>query len=393
MIISGAEIWRVEDSLHRMLTAYGFVHQNLWVISTCIQATVETKDGKIYTQIRDISGTSMHLGKLDQLNDLSRYACANRPGPGELRRKLEVIRNKPGVSLRMRYFASILAGAGFTVFFNGDWADAGVACLASILVVSLGERIGKLEKNPLIFNTFVAFALEIMIIGAVVGEIGHHMSTITIGVIMLLISALGLTNGIRDLLQRNTLSGISAISNSILGACGIAIGISLAMLTCRGAVIAMPTIELVSNEWIQLVSGTIGCVGFALLFGIRGRQLVFSGIGAFLTWEVYLLAFKYVDPTVFVATLIAATFVAAYASLMARINKAPATVFLTATVFPLIPGAALYYTVYGAMVENLTLFRAQGQELFLTCLGIAFGFIVFEILEKYVDVFLRKYFF
>ena len=51
-----------------------------------------------------------------------------------------------------------------------------------------------------------------------------------IGIVMLLISGLGTTNGFRELLQRDFISGSINILNSILGATGIALGIALAML-------------------------------------------------------------------------------------------------------------------------------------------------------------------
>ena len=44
--------------------------------------------------------------------------------------------------------------------------------------------------------------------------------------------------------------------------------------------------------------------------------------------------------------LLAAVFVGMYAFVMARINKAPSTIFLTASVFPLMPGANLYYMIF-----------------------------------------------
>ena len=51
-----------------------------------------------------------------------------------------------------------------------------------------------------------------------------------IGIVMLLISGLSTTNGIREILQKDYISGFINIMNSILGAAGIAVGTALAML-------------------------------------------------------------------------------------------------------------------------------------------------------------------
>jgi hypothetical protein len=70
MINSGAEIGRVEDSMYRLCRSYGFVRVNCWVISSNIQATVETPDGDIFTQIRHVPGGEMNFDRLDYLNTL-----------------------------------------------------------------------------------------------------------------------------------------------------------------------------------------------------------------------------------------------------------------------------------------------------------------------------------
>ncbi len=78
---------------------------------------------------------------------------------------------------------------------------------------------------------------------------------------------------------------------------------------------------------VQLISSTIACTGFALWFNIRGKQVVYSSIGAFICWGVYVIVYHY-NPSNFYATMVASIVIAGYAQIMARVNKAPATVFL-----------------------------------------------------------------
>ena len=68
--------------------------------------------------------------------------------------------------------------------------------------------------------------------------------------------------------------------NSVLGAAGIAFGIALAMwLLGEGE---YDGFILNNSVPVQLVSCTVACIGFALWFKIRGRQVLFCGVGAFL---------------------------------------------------------------------------------------------------------------
>ena len=66
--------------------------------------------------------------------------------------------------------------------------------------------------------------------------LAHHVGSITTGVVMLLVSALGTTNGIRDMLHRDILSGILNVTNSILGATGIAAGIVVSLMIFKGII-------------------------------------------------------------------------------------------------------------------------------------------------------------
>lgn len=234
MINSGAEISRVEDSMYRLCKSYGLVRVNCWVISSNIQATVETPEGEIITQIRHVPGGEMNFDRLDYLNNLSRKMCAQTPDAPVLRSELEKVMNRPSQPKWMHYLAGVMGGAGFAVFFNSDFLDTIVAVLASLIIVAMGDVLEKREKNPLVFNAIISFIVEVFILVCVNLGFGHHYANITVGVVMLLISGIGFTNGIRDLMHTDTLSGIINISKSVLGATGIAIGIALPILIMKG---------------------------------------------------------------------------------------------------------------------------------------------------------------
>ena len=82
------------------------------------------------------------------------------------------------------------------------------------------------------------------------------------------------------------------------------------------------------------------------------------------------------------ATMIAAGFVGFYAFIMSRVNKAPSTIFLTASVFPLIPGPNLYYVMYGCVSQDPQMVFDETIILLATCLAIAFGFIIVDVASR-----------
>ena len=384
---SGAETFRLEDSLYRICKSYGFKRYDVFTTPSNIQITVETPEGGIITQIRHIDSSDTNFDRLDYLNNLSRYVCQNTPDEKVLREKYLEVMNRPRQHPALRYLAGIMGGTGFAVFFGCNFMDALVAILVSLMIVVVGKWLGKREKNLIIYNTVLSFLSELIIIGLMNLGIGSHPDRVMIGIVMLLISALGTTNGIRDLLQSDFISGFLNIMNSFLGAAGIAFGIALAMLLLD----VTPSDGFILNHsiLIQLISCTIACTGFALWFKIRGRQVFYSSVGAFFTWGIYLVVYE-IKPSNFLATLVASVFVGFYAFIMSRINKAPSTIFLTASVFPLIPGPNLYYMMAGCVSRNIELAFSETLVLLSTCLAIAFGFLIVDLLARYIMSALKK---
>ena len=246
MIKSGAETHRVEDSLYRLCAAYRFTQANVWVVPSNIQATVTDPDGAVQTQVRHVRQPGVNFDVLDRLNDVSRRCCADTPDETELARRLsEATANRAGRWLR--YSAAVLAGVGFGVFFYCDAVDALVAALASLLITALGRLLSKRESNPLVLNFIISFVTELFILLCVKLGFGHHTGYITVGVVMLLISALGTTNGVRDLVHLDTLSGVMNITASLTGAIGIALGIALPIL-----LLPCLTYSVMSMQWSSL---------------------------------------------------------------------------------------------------------------------------------------------
>lgn len=382
MLKSGAENFRLDDSMYRMCKAYGFKHSDVFAIPSNIQITVETQEGEFITQIRHIERLDTNLDRLDYLNNLCRYVCANTPDEEELHDKFQEVMNRPQQPKRWRYTASVVSGACFVVFFGGGVIDAIAATIVALAVVLAGDELSKHENNLLIYNTILAFMAEVIILLFWNAGMDLHPENIMIGIVMLLISAMSTTNGFRDLLQRDYISGGINIMNSLLGAAGIAIGIALAMLLLYDIQPLSGDMEA-NSRIVQLVSCTIGCVGFAVMFKVRGVQVFYSGIGAFFTWTIYMLVYA-VNPSNFLATFVGASFVALYAFFMSRINKAPSTIFLTASVFPLIPGATLYYAMYGFVSQDFALAQTQTLKLFTTCIAISLAFLVVDVVIRIV---------
>lgn len=100
----------------------------------------------------------------------------------------------------------------------------------------------------------------------------------------------------------------------------------------------------------QVIWAFLGSMGFALLFQIERKHLLWASFGGMFCWAAYLLASQVITHT-FYAVTAASMFAAVYSENVARIRKAPAILFNVPSVVPLIPGSLLYYAM-NALVKG-----------------------------------------
>ena len=382
LIECGGETHRVDDTLNRLAVCYGFTDLNIWVIPTNIQATVTGPDGKVYTQVRRILSSGVDFEQLCGLNAFSRWACAEQPDEADFESRLCKLLAKPSHKPWLMTLGAALGGWGFGLFFGCDLLDSLIALLASVMVSFLMRWLSVRERNPLILNFLISFAVECLIIGAMKLGAADHMGYITVGVVMLLISGLGTTNGLRDLIHLDTLSGLINLAGSFTGAIGIALGIAFPLMMFRAGASNEVT-SLNSEIWVQIAASGVACVGFCLWFHVVDRKIILCAFGGAMTWAIYLLTAQHI-PGVFGPTMVASVACGLYAQILARAMRTPATVFATICSMPLIPGGSLYYSMYGIVTKDLTLAASKGEALGLTCFGIVLGYMVVEVLNRAV---------
>ncbi len=85
LVESGAEIHRVEDTIYRICTAYGFENCDVYAVTGMIVATINSESGFHYTQTVRVISYGTDLGRLEELNALSRQICKELPDVEELK--------------------------------------------------------------------------------------------------------------------------------------------------------------------------------------------------------------------------------------------------------------------------------------------------------------------
>lgn len=111
---------------------------------------------------------------------------------------------------------------------------------------------------------------------------------------------------------------------------------------------------MTNTEILQIFAGLAGSIGFAVLFNIRGKRLIATVFGGFISWLLYVMIHKFVENEA-VVYLIVSCAISVYAEVMARVLRTPTTTFTVTALVPLIPGGSLYYTM-------TSLFRTDRED-------------------------------
>ena len=95
--------------------------------------------------------------------------------------------------------------------------------------------------------------------------------------------------------------------------------------------------------FIQFIVSMIATLSFAVLFCAPKSELLFCGLTGAIGWIVYLICLQFDTGTV-IANMIATLALTVFSRVVAALRKNPVTVYLIAGIFPLVPGAGIYYT-------------------------------------------------
>lgn len=135
------------------------------------------------------------------------------------------------------------------------------------------------------------------------------------------------------------------------------------------------------TEFIQIITATVGSLGFGILFNVRKKRLIAVGLGGGVAWLLYLVFFALTD-SLGLSYFLVSLLVSLYAEAMARIFKSPTLVFISPSLIPLVPGASLYYTMSHALSQKTDLFLGSALTTLTAAAALAIGIIVGAIVAK-----------
>lgn len=377
MLENGAEIARVEEVMSRIATHYGTDSCNFFVLSNGIFTTDSN-----HAKVEHIPFHGSQFDKVVEVCRVSRQVERGQLSIQQCEAKLQAIRRMNAHPATEQIFASALGSAGFCAIFGGGIVDCAVSFVCGLLlwiyIIALGNRyMSKITSN-------IAGGMLVSLLCIVCHHLGiGHLGNIITGAIIPLVPGVPFTNGIRDLANEDYIAGATRLLDALMVFLCIAAGVSFAFMldyAVMGEMIhidGMHTDPFTSTWAFQIVASLVGTAAFAVLFGVPRRYYIDCGLCGMAGWLTYMALMRLCGSSVVIATFFAAIVVAVLSYGFAMFRRCPVIVFLVCGIFPLVPGAGVFWTTYNVVSDQLSSALTTGFTALKLTFAIVFGIIIF----------------
>ncbi|RYM05113.1 threonine/serine exporter [Sporolactobacillus sp. THM7-7] len=227
LLQSGAETYRVEDTMNRIAQSLSVPEAQSFVTPTGIIFSIEKND---VTQLVRIKHRGTDLRKVTEVNSLSREIAAGKIGLEEARKRLKIIERSTRVySDRVQIFAAAVASGCFLLMFLGRWTDFFPAFIAGGTGQAGAIYFHRLTKIKFFSEFMSSLLVGLIALFSIKTGVGAELNKIIIASVMPLVPGVPITNAVRDVMAGDLVSGISKSAEAGLTAFAIGIGVALSM--------------------------------------------------------------------------------------------------------------------------------------------------------------------
>ena len=220
LLESGAETGRTEDTMSRICQAGGAVVTDSYVTPGMLMISF-TWNGQMIHNMKRVGLSGTDLGKIQQVNALSRQLQSREITLEDCYRSLCQIQEEPGASTLRMTAGAALAAAGFALVFGGSASESAAAAVSAALCAFLLDNLDFCTSS---LRTLLGSSL-VTLTGVAAGALfGIRANMVILAALMILVPGMLFTTALRDCIAGDTLSGQSRLSMAILSAAAIALG-------------------------------------------------------------------------------------------------------------------------------------------------------------------------
>ncbi len=130
--------------------------------------------------------------------------------------------------------------------------------------------------------------------------------------------------------------------------------------------------SLILNWLFQTLVAFLATIAFSVIFHTPSKEYVWTGLTGGAGWLVYLISI-HLGCGAAAASFFATVALAWLSRVFSFARKAPVTLYLICGIFPLVPGAGIYYTGYYFFMGDNVQAADKGLETIKIAIAIALG--------------------
>lgn len=238
LLENGGEVFRVQQTMEIMAASLGVRDFHVYVLTNGIFASARTPGGESISLVRHVPTVSIHLGRVEAVNELSRELAAGKLDVARAEERLRAARGVPRVPPHIETLACMVGAAGFAYLFGGTVADMPVAAVAGLFESLVCQHFSKHGINRMFTDIAAAFCCTVWAIAVQTVLPAVSANAAIIGALMVLTPGVALTMGVRDILNGDYLSGSIRLLDALFIAGSIAGGVVLGWILARGLGVA-----------------------------------------------------------------------------------------------------------------------------------------------------------
>lgn len=229
MIRNGAETFRVQDTMRRILATSGQEKIEAVAMVTVLLVTLPREEKGPLSMMRAIHSRSVNFRKVCEVNDMSRAFVEGRINIDEAIKRLDEISHEREYLLPTRIIGYGMIAGCFSFLGSLSPLDGMLSALIGLmlggLVIWLDKKKTPYFLPPFLCGAFVAYS-ACWLHPAFPAS---HIDTIVIGGIIPLLPGVTFSKSMRDLMEGNIISGYTKAVEALVIAGSLAGGVGLTL--------------------------------------------------------------------------------------------------------------------------------------------------------------------
>lgn len=379
---SGAEVFRIETTMNHIADSLAIEQFEVYVVNQGIIASGTNQLGYQESKVMNVNETTIDLGKLEAVNALSRsLSKKNKVTPSYVFHKLKEINERTFYPVWVILAAYFFGAGGFSLALGSSPIDSFTAAMAGILagwfIQIATTRIHTPFLTTILASAIVSLSVNLFyFIG-----LGETRSIIILGALMIMVPGGFFVNAIREISHNNFAIGFTLLMSALMTCISISAGVAgmteiLPFANQMTGTFATENVNVV-GFFIRTFSAGIGTIAFSITYNVPKRYLLDIGIIGAISWLFYMVLkenFRMDITAIFIPGL----FATLVSKILAARRKTPMTIFLSTSMFPLIPGLSFYRGIYFLLTGSNDLAMTHLRTSFITAFAITIAISIIQ---------------